>query len=312
MTVGEAGEVLHEELEKLPARYKGPLVLCYLQGKTHDEAAAELGCTVTAFRGRLERRGSGSATAWAAVGWRRRAAPLVGILAEVRAALPATFAVTTAQAAATTAREAIARSLISSTASHLAQEVIRNMSFTFLKLAGAFVLAVTLAGGGLLALRPAPAAPPSVEPKAEAAPKMGADDSLDKILDARKQLDRKASEQAALFKYPGAKNVDHKVAGSVYESLCITADDLSKVAGWYDKKLADLTAGQPAAVERDGDGTRRGVLQDGGRPDLDAIAKRPVSTRSYLVRAKTYTVSVVLCRPPGEAQTVILLTYTPE
>lgn len=311
LTVGEAGEVLHEELEKLPARYKGPLVLCYLQGKTHDEAAAELGWTVTAFRGRLERARNRLRDRLGRRGLTPSAAPLAGILAEVRPALPATFAVTTARAAVSGPTAAVARGLISSTASYLAQEVLRSMSFIPLKFAGLLVLAVALPTCGWLAMYPASAAPPPVEPKAEAAPEPRADDSADEK-DARKQLDRKASEQAAPFEYPGAKNVDHKVAGSVYQSLCITADDLSKVAGWYDKKLAGLTAGQPAAVERDGDGTRRGVLQDGGRPDLDAIAKRPVSTRSYLVRAKTYTVSVVLCRPPGEARTVILLTYTPE
>jgi RNA polymerase sigma factor (sigma-70 family) len=185
LTVREAGEMLHAELEKLPARYKGPLVLCYLQGKTHDEAAAELGWTVTAFRGRLERARNKLRDSLARRGVGPSAVPLAGILAEVRPALPVTFFVKTARAAVTTAREAVARGLISSTASHLAQEVIRSMSFTFFKIAGAFVLAVTLAAGGWLALRPAPAAPPPVEAKAEAAPKTGADDSLDKILVSR-------------------------------------------------------------------------------------------------------------------------------
>ncbi|MEO2090750.1 MAG: sigma-70 family RNA polymerase sigma factor, partial [Gemmataceae bacterium] len=38
--------VLDEELGRLPDRHRGPLIACYLQGKTQDEAAVELGWTV--------------------------------------------------------------------------------------------------------------------------------------------------------------------------------------------------------------------------------------------------------------------------
>jgi RNA polymerase sigma factor (sigma-70 family) len=51
----EAMQVVDEELARLPAHYRAPLVLCYLDGRTQDEAAVQLGWTVGAFRGRLER-----------------------------------------------------------------------------------------------------------------------------------------------------------------------------------------------------------------------------------------------------------------
>jgi RNA polymerase sigma factor (sigma-70 family) len=199
LTVREAGEMLHAELEKLPPRYKGPLVLCYLQGKTHDEAAAELGWTVTAFRGRLERARNKLRDSLARRGVGFSAAPFMGLLLDAHPNLPATFSVMTARASLTMAREAVARGLVSSTASHLAQEVIRSMSYTFLKLAGSFVLAVMLAAGGWLAMRPAPAAPPPVEAKNEAAPKAEAEDSVERILVCRwNQFARLKADHAGL------------------------------------------------------------------------------------------------------------------
>jgi RNA polymerase sigma factor (sigma-70 family) len=51
----EVQRLLDEELQALPDRYRAPLVLCYLQGRTRDEAARELGWTLGALHGRLER-----------------------------------------------------------------------------------------------------------------------------------------------------------------------------------------------------------------------------------------------------------------
>jgi RNA polymerase sigma factor (sigma-70 family) len=51
----EACTTLHEELDRLPDSYRLPLLLCYLEGKSRDEAAADLGWTVNRVRGQLER-----------------------------------------------------------------------------------------------------------------------------------------------------------------------------------------------------------------------------------------------------------------
>src|SRR5262249_17501866 len=47
---GDVRPVLDEEVSRLPAKYRAPVVLCYLEGKTNEEAARLLGCpTGTVF-----------------------------------------------------------------------------------------------------------------------------------------------------------------------------------------------------------------------------------------------------------------------
>jgi RNA polymerase sigma factor (sigma-70 family) len=55
MTGREALGILDEELDRLPARYREPLVLCYLEGLTRDEAAARLSVPVATLKSQLER-----------------------------------------------------------------------------------------------------------------------------------------------------------------------------------------------------------------------------------------------------------------
>lgn len=51
----ELFRMVDEEIERLPASLRVPLVLCCLQGRTRDEAAETLGCSVAAVKSRLER-----------------------------------------------------------------------------------------------------------------------------------------------------------------------------------------------------------------------------------------------------------------
>jgi len=50
----EVQAALDEELMSLPEKFRAPLVLCYLEERTRDEAAAQLGLLLSTLRGRLE------------------------------------------------------------------------------------------------------------------------------------------------------------------------------------------------------------------------------------------------------------------
>ena len=49
----DSGRILHEEIGRLPERFRSALVLCYLEGLTHEMAAGQLGCPVGTIRSRL-------------------------------------------------------------------------------------------------------------------------------------------------------------------------------------------------------------------------------------------------------------------
>ena len=55
-SIGDEGAaIVHQEVDRLPEKYRAPIVLCYLEGLTHDEAAARLSWPVGTVRSRLSR-----------------------------------------------------------------------------------------------------------------------------------------------------------------------------------------------------------------------------------------------------------------
>ena len=47
------GPIIQEEVRRLPERYRTAVVLCYWQGLTHEQVAAQLGCPIGTVRSRI-------------------------------------------------------------------------------------------------------------------------------------------------------------------------------------------------------------------------------------------------------------------
>jgi RNA polymerase sigma factor (sigma-70 family) len=136
MTLRDLRRVLHEELRRLPEKYRLPLVLCYLEGRSYEEAAGQLGWGRGTFRGRLDRGREHLR--------RRLAARGVALSALVCAAAVAP------RAAAEALVNSVARKASGATsarASALAEGVIRAMFPSKLKIVTAVLLAAGLVAG---------------------------------------------------------------------------------------------------------------------------------------------------------------------
>jgi RNA polymerase sigma factor (sigma-70 family) len=159
----ELQELLDVELNQLPAKYRLPLVLCYLQGKTHEEAAHELGWPLGTVRGRVARARDMLHERLVRRGLTLSAAAFGAVLAAtVARAAPAGLVEPTIKAALSYAGGDAPAGLVSARAVALAEGGVTAMAKSF-KIGLVLLLTFGLAFGGLAGLagrlRPAPEGP---------------------------------------------------------------------------------------------------------------------------------------------------------
>jgi RNA polymerase sigma factor (sigma-70 family) len=167
---GELQPILDEELHHLPEQDRRLLVLCYLQGKTHQEAARQLGWPPGSLSRRMSHALEMLRDRLRCRGVLLAAGALVAALtAEATAApVPAALLAPTVQAALLFATGKLAGpATVSAPAARLAEGALHAMFMTKLKMG--LVLALTLAvvaGAGVLAYHTLSAAPGPIEPPA--------------------------------------------------------------------------------------------------------------------------------------------------
>ena len=140
-------QIVHQEIDRLPGRFRVAVVLCELEGRTHEQAARHLGCAVGTVKSRLSR----ARKRLHAQLIRRGVAPAM-VTAAAHAATAARAAVPAALAESTVIYAAAAGAVPASV-TIITEGVLFAMFLNKLKLAASAVVAATAlaAGAGALA-----------------------------------------------------------------------------------------------------------------------------------------------------------------
>jgi RNA polymerase sigma factor (sigma-70 family) len=142
--------ILDEEINRLPTKYRLPVLLCYLQGLSSEEAAQHLGCAKGTVFSRLSRARDLLRRRLVRRGVEVSAGALAAVLTEntaLRAAPSLALREMTVRTSLLFAAGAAGQSLSAPLAA-LVEGVVRSMFLSKVKFALIVVLAVGIAGGG--------------------------------------------------------------------------------------------------------------------------------------------------------------------
>jgi RNA polymerase sigma factor (sigma-70 family) len=243
-------KIIHEEIDRLPGRFRVTVILCDLEGRTHEQAARHLGCAVGTvksrlargrkrLRGRLVRRGVAPALALAAASAGGAA----------RAAVPTRLAESTVAYAATA-------SAVPASVAVITQGVLISMFLRKVKLVMSAAAVMAALAAGAVALAQSGIGRPkdgTVKPQ-----HVGSPNWTYHILVSR---DGEPPRKVAVVEITGDTPIRVDAPGALI---------------LIQPKRNDEPDGQTAAERRDGDIRVEVTHEKTGRPPAGAAAKRPM------------------------------------
>jgi RNA polymerase sigma factor (sigma-70 family) len=144
--------LLHEEVDRLPQKYRIPIILCYFKGMTHDAAARQLDWPVGTVKGRLARARTLLRSRLARRGLALPSTAFAALLAESAASgavSPALLGLTLRAALSFAAGGATAGGIVSAHAVILAKGALETMTGKTLLHLAMMLVAVALVGVGV-------------------------------------------------------------------------------------------------------------------------------------------------------------------
>ncbi len=281
----EVCTVLDEELRRLPERYRAPLLLCYFEGRTRDEAAEQLGWSLGTFKRRLAQ---GRELLRARL-IRRGVTLSAGLAAEMlsqqgASAVPALLVSSTVKAAAAFNAGTIAAAALSAQAIALAEAVARSMAASRVKAVAALLLAGSLlaAGSGFVIHQIVAVEDPGSE---QGLPKSA--------VKAPEKPGREQAPQARADRYGDplpslavARLGTRRLCGLMEPEWASFSPDGTKLASqsWNGVSVLDAATGRPL-IERTEYRAREGAV--GWRADGTGVAVVMLPDWSYFVSAFT-------------------------
>ena len=271
--------VIDEEVSRLPEKYRAAVVLCYLEGLTHERAADRLRCPVGTVKSRLSRACEHLKRQLARRGVTPSAsAGLLAILFtanRTRAAVPASLERSTIHVALHATSRAAPAGTVPASVAALAEGVIHSMLITKLKTSAIALLAVVILASGvgsyafdepkrIVLYGDADGGIRVVSREHPSTPSQFAEDIENLLRTARKQQES------------GEKN-----------AAAVTVRTIGQVAAQWERSLVPTDQARPAGENQNSQST---------------------SYRKHILRTSPYAVPTVVAESPDG----VVITQTPE